>query len=321
VLKQFCQQIVKPRRVLFYRDLIAHTGGHQKVADYFGHLESSFRFHPTISFSERTRWDVGNPWYPTYLHKSIPYNPLKCDLVFLAGTDWQKYLPLADRANKPVINFIQHVRHADPKSDVFEYLSQPAVRICVSQQVADAIEATGRVKGPVFTIPNGVNLPILVRDKAYDLIILGIKQPDFARAVQERLASSGLRLLVIDQWLPRDEWLGLLAASRLALMLPNPTEGFYLPALEAMYYSDLALVPDCIGNRDFCMHEQNCLMPAYDLESVLVEINRGRSVLESKEQLAQFKHNAVHVVRAHSLSGERKAFLKIMGDINRLWPV
>lgn len=331
MFKRLCQQIIKPQRVLFYRDLVAHTGGHQKVADYFAHLTSSFRFHPDISFSARTRWDVSNPWFPTYQHKSVTYNPLKYDAVFLAGTDWQQYLPLAAQANKPVINLIQHVRHADPASDVFEFLSQPAVRICVSQQVTEAIQATGKVKGPVFTIPNAVNLPSLVRDKTYDLIILGIKQPDFAKAIQQQLAARGLRILVVDQWVPREEWFGLLAASRLALLLPNPTEGFYLPALEAMYYSDLVIVPDCIGNRDFCIHEQTCLMPAYDLESILVEIDRGLRLinhnavangeLDYKELLDCIQHNAANKVQAHGLERERTAFLNIMGDLKHLWPV
>lgn len=326
MLKRLCQQIVKPQRVLFYRDLVAHTGGHQKVADYFGHLASSFKFQPDISFSARTRWDISNPWFPTYQHKSVVYNPLKYDVVFLAGTDWQQYLPFAAQANKPVINLIQHVRHADPASDVFEFLSQPAVRICVSQQVADAIQATGKVKGPVFTIPNGVDLPLLVRDKAYDLIILGIKQPDFAKAIQERLAARGLRLLVVDQWVPREEWFGLLAASHLALLLPNITEGFYLPALEAMYYSDLVIVPDCIGNRDFCIHEQTCLMPKYDVESIVADVNRGLALLNNKElgakqEFARLKSNAVNRVRAHSLVGERTAFLNIMGDLKHMWLV
>lgn len=336
MLKRFYQTIVKPQRVLFYRDLVSHTGGHQKVADYFEHLASCLAFHPEISFSAQTRWDVSNPWFPRYQHTSLAYNPLKYDLVFLAGTDWRQYLPFAAQANKPVINLIQHVRHADPASDVFEFLTQPAVRICVSQQVADAIQATGKVNGPVFTIPNGVNLPRLEKNKAYDLIILGIKQPDFAKAVQQRLASRGLRMLVVDQWVPREKWFGLLAASRIALLLPNSTEGFYLPALEAMYYSDLVIVPDCIGNRDFCLHEQNCLMPAYNLESVLADIDRGLALIKNKEldcgklknnelygkqPIAQFKHNAANMVQAHNLVSERKAFLNIMGDIKQLWPV
>ena len=35
------------------------------------------------------------------------------------------------------------------------YLSERAIRICVSQEVADAISATGRANGPILTIPNG----------------------------------------------------------------------------------------------------------------------------------------------------------------------
>lgn len=321
MLNRLYKQILRPKQVLFYRDLSAHTGGHQKVADYFGHLESSFYFHPEISFSARTRWDISNPWFPTYQHKSVAFNPIEYDAVFLAGLDWQVYLPFARELNKPVINLIQHVRHADPKSDVFEFLSQPAVRICVSQQVASAINATGIVNGPVFTIPNGVDLPILPHEKLYDLIILGIKQPDLAKQLELRLESKGFRLLVVDTWIPWKEWLGLLAKSRMALLLPNFTEGFYLPALEAMHYCDQIIVPDCIGNRDFCKYEQNCLMPAYDIDSILASIDCALVVLDSKEELARFKHNAAETVSAHSLANERRAFLKIMGNIKNLWPV
>ena len=319
MLKSLYQKLFKPKRVLFYRDLVAYYGGHQKVADYFGHLESSFNYKPEISFSVRTHWGACNPWFPAYQHKCVEFNPANYDLIFLAGMDWQVYLPYQGECNKPVINFIQHVRHADPDSDLFKFLSQPAVRICVSHQVADAIKATGKTNGPIFTIPNGIDLPLLVKDKIYDLIILGIKQPDIAKAIQKRLVESGLRLLVVDQWVPREEWFGLLAASRLALLLPNVTEGFYLPALEAMKYCDLVIVPDCIGNREFCRDNKNCLMPEYNVNSILVCVERCLQLLKNEQVLTVFKHEMVQTLNAHTLANERKAFLRIMDEVQNLW--
>jgi len=318
VLKCLYQKIIKPKRVLFYRDFVSYYGGHQKIADYVTHLESSFSYKPDISFSAQTHWDASNPWYPTYKEKSVPYNPANYDFIFLAGTDWKQYLPFAT-ANKPVINLIQHVRHADPESDVYEFLSQRAVRICVSHQVAEAISATGRVNGPIYTIPNGVDLPLLATEKVYDLIILGIKQPEIARTIQQQLVLYGLRLLVVDQWVPREEWLNLLATSHIALLLPNFTEGFYLPALEAMKYCSLVIVPDCIGNREFCKDNQNCLMPEYDIHSMLACIDRCLHLLKSEQVLTVFRQEMNKTLNIYTLANERRAFLGIMRDVEKLW--
>src|SRR5438552_2195391 len=84
--------------------------------------------------------------------------PARC-ILFLAGTDWRG-VPELDRSHfpKPIINLVQHPRHAEPNSELRNFLRNRAVRICVSQEVADAITATGEVNGPVFTIPNAIEL-------------------------------------------------------------------------------------------------------------------------------------------------------------------
>ena len=318
MLKCLYQKIIKPKRVLFYRDFVFYYGGHQKIADYMQHLESSFGYKPEISFSAQTHWDVSNPWFPAYKEKSVPYDPDNYDFIFLAGTDWKQYLPFTT-ANKPVINLIQHVRHADPQSDVYEFLSQRAIRICVSHQVAEAIGGTGKVNGPIYTIPNGVDLPSVASEKIYDLIILGIKQPEIAIAIQQQLASYGLRILVIEQQVPRKEWFNLLAASHMALLLPNFTEGFYLPALEAMKYCSLVIVPDCIGNREFCRDNQNCLMPEYTIHSILACVDRCLQLLKDEQVLTVFRQEMDKTLNIYTLTNERKAFLGIMRNIEKLW--
>jgi hypothetical protein len=320
VFKHLYQKLYKPKRVLFYRDLTAYTGGHQKVADYFGHFISSKYFEPYISFSPASRWDEANPWFGGDFHRLVDYLPTNYDFAFVAGMDWRTYLDVERPVNQPVINFIQHVRHADPAEDVFEYLHQRAIRICVSQQVANSIQQTGNVNGPVFTIPNGVELPVIGIEKNYDLIILGIKQPALALAIYERLkAAPGLRILLVNQQVARNVWFEYLAASRSALLLPNFTEGFYLPALEAMNYCDMVIVPDCMGNRDFCKNNQNCFMPHYNIESILASVEQALASLQNEHLLTAFKHQMRETLRTHSLANERKAFLALMADVKNVW--
>jgi glycosyltransferase involved in cell wall biosynthesis len=316
VFKHFLKKIARPKRILFYRDFQTFSGGHQKVADYYAHLAASDAFDPAISFSESTQWDTSNPWLGI---DKVEYLPAEYDYVFLAGMDWQKYLSVKRPSNQPVINFIQHVRHADPTQNVFPYLIQRAIRICVSPQVAGAIEATGKVNGPIVTIPNGVQLPELNSIKTYDVVILGIKQPQLASDIDEQLAPTGLRILVINQQVPREQWFEYLSMSRIAILLPNPTEGFYLPALEAMHYCDLVIVPDCIGNRDFCRDGKNCLMPTYNPEAILTSTMHALALLQNKHVLTEFKREMRETLRTHSLANERRAFLELMDNVRTLW--
>ncbi|GGY82477.1 hypothetical protein GCM10011613_29090 [Cellvibrio zantedeschiae] len=302
--------------MLFYRDVQKLFGGHLKVADYFEHLASSASFVPCVSLSDNSRMDASNPWFGK---RSVEYLPANYDYVFLAGMDWRDYLAVDHPPNQPVINLIQHVRHADPAEDVYQYLTQRAIRICVSQQVADAIQQTEKVKGPVFTIPNGVDLPDLSLEKSYDVIILGVKQPGLSREIHEQLTVSGEKVVLVSEQVPRDLLFEYLAASRVAILLPNVTEGFYLPALEAMKYCDLVIVPDCVGNRDFCKDNQNCLMPEYNLEAILASAAQAKHLLQNEHVLTVFKREMGETLRAHNLAKERQAFLEIMANVKKLW--
>ncbi len=260
----------QPKSVLFYRNYQGYSGGHQKVADYFNHLKESKTFNPSIAFSSETQWNDSNPWFPAYRDNTLKFTPADYDYLFLAGMDWQPYTTSGIDLNKPVVNFIQHVRHADATQDVYPFLTQKAVRICVSQEVSDAIKATGKVNGPVYTIANGHDMPdISATTKEWDFIIVGAKRPALAKQVYEGLAKKHNRICLIDRFVPRDELYDKMTRSRIAVLLPNDTEGFYLPALEAMKYCDLTVVPDCVGNRGFCLPEQNCFMPNFDPANIV----------------------------------------------------
>src|SRR4051812_16192974 len=144
--------------VLFHRDFQRFTGGHLKVWNYFNHVLASKSFEPRIVFSPESKWDRTNPWL-TAKEYVTNEGPGGADVLFVAGQDWSAFPSTALRDfKKPIVNLIQHPRHADPKNEVFQFLSNRAIRICVSQQVADAINKTGKVNGPLFVIPNGVSL-------------------------------------------------------------------------------------------------------------------------------------------------------------------
>ncbi len=289
------------------------------MADYFAHMQSSMAFAPEIFFSDTTRWDQENPWLKAKYKKVFNYVPSNYDYVFLAGMDWNIYLNAARPLKQPVINLIQHVRHADPAEDVNQFLTQPAIRICVAQQVTDAILATGKVNGPVFTIANGLELPRLSVVKQWDVLVLGNKQPVLAAELATQLMSSGLRVLVVDKWMPRDDLYVQMAASRMALLLPHLAEGFYLPALEAMHFCDLVVVPDAIGNRAFCINGTNCLMPEYTQNSIAVTMSAALEILNSSELLEPYKAEAKKTVEHFSLQRERSEFLSLMKRVDMLW--
>lgn len=308
------------RNVLLYRDFQEYTGGHQKVADYFEHLQSSFYFNPSIAFSSSTTWDKSNPWFPEHQNQSLDYNPANYDYAFLAGMDWQVYLSSPRPKSQPVINLIQHVRHADPAQPMHRFLSERAIRICVSPEVADAIVATEKVNGPVFVVANGIDIPVIEpQQKQHDIFIFGPKNPQLAQELKANLAQQGVSALCMNEWLPREELLVLLASSRIAVMLPNKTEGFYLPALESMRYADITIVPDCVGNRSFCHNQQNCLIPEYNGAALADAVYEALVLLQQPERMNIFKQHCAATLAYHSLQRERTEFLALMNQVDELW--
>ena len=104
------------RSVLFFRHFDQYSGGHQKVFDYFSHLNSANDYRADISFSESSQWNLTNPWFPDF--RRVAFAPDQYDYLFLAGMDWDIYSGHGIDPKKPVINLIQHVRHASPEADV-----------------------------------------------------------------------------------------------------------------------------------------------------------------------------------------------------------
>jgi hypothetical protein len=304
------------RSVLFYRHFDQYSGGQQKVFDYFSHLRAVDEYQADISFSESSLWDDTNPWFPDY--RRVDFSPGQYDYLFLAGMDWLPYHECGIDPDKPVINLIQHVRHARSDEDVYPFLKNKAIRICVSPEVEAAIGDLAN--GPITTIANGIAIPEIECEKTNDVYVAGYKNQALAKALADQLGNA---VVCQTEHLPRREFLNQLAASRIAVVLPHPTEGFFLPALEAMKLADIAIVPDCVGNRSFCIDVEkdngNCLMPTYDVDALAKAIERAKNILNDEEKLTRLKNNAIVTVNNHSLAHEREQFLELMSHVDELW--
>ena len=323
-----------PRTVWFHREFERLTGGHVKHAHYFGHVGRMPGFERRLTFTE-TPEDAARDrererrrlWPASPGELADRWQPAGRDVLFLAGTDW-RYLAkrgLEALAN-PRLNLIQGVRHAHAGTELHGYLANRAVRVCVSAEVAEAIEATGRVNGPVFTIPNGTDCaPVEAQEACAEAVdarpepitIVGYKRVELAAALSRQLHAEGVRHRLLDGFLDRDAFLELLRRTRVAVCLPLDEEGFYLPALEAMAAGCTVVTLDCIGNRGFCRHEDNCLVAGADV-AALAEASRIAVQLPAAEA-SRLHRNAADTVRAHSLDKERERFHWILREIDRLW--
>ena len=230
-------------------------------------------------------------------------------------------LGLLDR-DIPILNLIQHVRHADEWSIQSQYLKRKAIRICVSPEVEEAVIGAGSC-GPTLVIPNGVDIPDLGSDaesaRPVDLLVAGLKQPVLAARVTEALASPELTIALLTEHVDQAAFLDAMRRARVTLFLPNEEEGFYLPAVEGMSLGTLVVCPDCVGNRSFCLPGVNSLRPDYRFVAV-VEAARVALSLPEDERRRMLDH-ARATAGVHSLAAERNAFEKVLGDLDRLWAI
>jgi hypothetical protein len=276
-----------------------------------------------VRFTEGSAWGPDNPWTAAREHLVDGDSEIRPDVLFLSGVDWT----MIDRAHwaespVPVINLIQHIWHAAPNDRLgrSRFLANKAIRICVGPEVARAIERTGRVRGPIHTIPDALDLEQLARlvrpgPPELDVLVVANKQPQRGHAVIEGLAGAG-RTHIIDTRSPRADVLDLVSQAGVTVFVPNPKEGFYLPALEGMALGTVVVCPDCVGNRSYCIDRVNCFRPEYRVDAIVAD---AREALAHAGQLAWMVESASQTARRHDLSHERAAFLELLGRVDELW--
>ncbi len=307
------------RTMLFFRKYRRFHGGHLKVWHYFNHTLATDGFDARVLFDIDSNWDASNPW--SKVRELVVESPsdAQAHAYFVAGRDWQRMeaLGLLD-SELPIVNFIQHTRHAGDWSIQSRYLKRKAIRICVSEEVAAAVEAAGS-RGRTIVIPNSVDVPVLAdaaQERSVDLLIAGLKQPEMAVQAAAALQKAGRMIEVLEDHVPREQFLTKISNARNVLFLPNQEEGFYLPALEGMALGALVICPDCIGNRGF-MNGRNAMFPAYDL-AALVDAAESAMTMAGHERAAMLEQARETAARHHPAT-ERAAFSEVLRNLDQLW--
>lgn len=301
------------KRLLFRRDFSSYTGGHGKVYDYFLHAAAHEAWQPLIFMAPGSTWD-GNPWADQGDSLATRFDPWSADALFLAGMDWTHYP--ADLPGVPVINLVQGLRHADAAHPLWKFLERKAIRICVSEPVAQAILATRRVRGPVLVVEAGLNLPPAPQVTRHDGIFVdATKQPEIGALIAEAFGNDP-RVVVLTTPLPRSEYLARLAGAEIAGLLPFSREGFYLPALEAMALGCAVVVADCVGNRAYLQPGVNALVPGMDARSYIAAI---RDLQADASMAANLARGGRRTSDRFGLSRERAVFHSIIDDLDGLW--
>jgi glycosyltransferase involved in cell wall biosynthesis len=307
------------RTVLFFRKYRRFHGGHLKVWDYFNHTLAADGYDARVLFDVDSNWDASNPW--SNVRDLVVERPtdVQAQAYFVAGRDWQRMEALGLlESDLPIINFIQHTRHAGDWSIQSRYLKRKAIRICVSDEVAQAVESAGS-RGRTIVIPNSIDVPVEAapcEERSVDLLIAGLKQPELAVQAAAALQKPGRTIEILDDHVPREEFLSRIRKARNVLFLPNREEGFYLPALEGMALGTLVVCPDCVGNRGF-MNGRNALFPSYDLPS-LVEATEAAMTMPDCER-AVILEQARETVARHQPMAERAAYSDVLRNLDQLW--
>ncbi len=300
------------RTLLFHRDFQRYSGGHGKVWDYFTHATAAgwaARVHLTPGSVS-----ADNPWRINGVPEEVEWVPGSADALFLGGMDWEAYTH--DDPATPVLNLIQHVRHGTPADPRHRFLARPAVRICVSAEVAAAITRETKPNGPLLVIEAGIELPSPVHTgERRTIFIDAIKQPDLGEALAARLATQGYAVVRNDQRIARATYLARMGRAGVAVVLPRATEGFYLPGLEAMALGCASIVPDCVGNRAYLKPGVNALSPALDVDELEGAVRR----LDDQVLRARIVSGGRATAERFTLARERAEFHRVLEQLPTLW--
>jgi hypothetical protein len=303
------------KSISFHRQYMAYSGGHQKVCDYIQHTIDSGLFSPTLYLTNSSPVQKQLFNHINGLEYSLQYSPAQADVAFLAGMDWQAYLPFFD-PKQVKINLIQHVRHGDKNHPLFKFLQHKAIRLCVSEAVKEAIEPYAN--GPCFTIKMGHDIPKLTRVKQYDLYILATKQPQLGKQLFEWATNIGLRVMLHDKATERELVYQTMAESVVVIPLPNKTEGFFLPGIEAMALADWAVVPDCIASREYSLSRAN--ITSCELNSTACEEAIAHALIQVNSWT--FFVNKWHGRRRSATyrpTQERQSYQHILRNLDNIW--
>lgn len=267
-------EITHNMEMLFLRRRGRFAGGHLKLRDYLEHTATSGIYRPILCLSGQYDATVPGTDYFANLACLKLDHPRPAQAYFIAGEDWRMLDDAGiDVTGKPIVNLIQGFRHVEPGSFLRACLARPATRICVSTALADVIRPLAN--GPIHIAPTAISPPMAknCNSATTDIFIAGLKNPILAKDIFARL-SGAWRIDLATEHLPRVEYLERIARARVVVLLPMRQEGFFLPPLEAMHLNAATVTCDCLGLRDYCIDNVNCLLAPFDPDAIAAAAHR-----------------------------------------------
>ena len=125
------------------------------------------------------------------------------------------------------------------------------------------------------------------------------------------LAGKGIETELLLQDCSRDAFYAAIATAEVAVCLPSPREGFYLPGLEAMGLGTPVVLPDCVGNRAYAADGVNCLMPPLAANALADAVS---AFLTDTSLAARCSANGLNTAANHTQEAERAAFARALEE-------
>jgi glycosyltransferase involved in cell wall biosynthesis len=300
----------RKKQILFVKKSSRISGGHIKFHDYFTHALHHPDIDPYVFLAFAKEHGPGEIWRSD-LERIVTQPDIEpFDAVFVDGRDWEL---LPDGVNgTTLIHLIQDFRHADADDPRFAFLSQHAVRICTSPELADAVRPFAR--GPVEVIPNGIDCRLFtpsVKEKG-SVLVWARKDADLGKAIRKSLEAGGTSVRLLTRPVSREEFARLLGRSEVFIGLTKEREGFFLPALEAMASGCAVVCADAIGNRSFCVDGDTCATAQYGDGADHARL--ARDLLADRERADVLRERGAATARKYTLEREQALFHHIVEE-------
>lgn len=290
-------------------------GAHLKVWHYHEHLRGSGRFDTSVWLAPGSMVSPESPWAAPSARWLTKWAPETANALFINGKDW-RHVPVT--CTVPVLNLVQSMRHTHPDDERYGYLHRRAFRIAISEEIAEALAASGVVNGPVITIPVATdlepiaNLPTWTTTKRpVDVVIAGRKNPALAEVLVTQLRGEGCRVISVTDYVPRSEFLALFRCARVAITLPTHAEGFFLVPMEAMAHGCIPICPAVPGTMPYSKRSA-VPRPPYERDAIIAATLRTLAL--DPASVAKMVDAGAEFVREHSLETERQQVLEVLDD-------
>lgn len=221
-----------------------------------------------------------------------------------------------------VIHIVQNVRHANPAwldGYGLRLLGRPMARIATNDVVLDAIRPYLNHRSLTRVIPLGHQLGYFAGAPRGELhrpirVAYTTWKSDIGDRVARRLRGRRFAFRAIRHPVGWPRLRELYAWCDVFLAAPNPQEGFYMPAFEAMEAGAIVIIPDAGGNRAYCRFGENCVHAELDdAPSYVAAIERVARM--GSDELEAMRERARAELGRFTLEREAAGFRDFMAEL------